>query len=87
MNANMSQDDAQVGSYIYTRRNTMISSLIGLIVMLAVVGVLLYLFNLLVPIEGRIKQVIIALVGLLIFLYILQALGVVGGPKFHFLDS
>ena len=65
----------------------MISSLIGLIVILAVIGVLLYLFNLLVPIEGRIKKVIIALVGLVIFLYILQAMGVVGGPKFHLLVS
>lgn len=65
----------------------MISSLIGLIVMLAVIGVLLYLFDILVPIEGRIKQVIIALVGLVIFLYILQAMGAVGGPKFHILVS
>jgi hypothetical protein len=49
--------------------------MIGLLVVLVVVGVILYIFNALVPMDGRIKTVINALVALFVFLYVLQVFG------------
>lgn len=51
--------------------------MISLLVTLLVVGVLLYLFNLFVPMDGRFKKAINVIVGLIAFLYILQAFGVI----------
>jgi len=48
---------------------------ISLLVVLVIVGVVLYIFNALIPMDARIKMVINALVGLFLFLYILQAFG------------
>ena len=53
--------------------------MISIIVMLIVVGVVLYLLNVLVPMDGRFKTAINVLVGLFLFLYILQALGIWSG--------
>jgi len=56
------------------------TTLIGIIVVLAVVGVALYLLGVLVPMEPRVRQVIYALVGLVLFLWIVQSLGVFTFP-------
>lgn len=52
--------------------------LISLLVVLLIVGVVLYLLNTLVPMDGRIKTVINVVVILAVFLYVLQAFGVLG---------
>jgi hypothetical protein len=49
--------------------------MIGIIVVLVIAGVLLYLLNVLIPMDGRFKTVINVLVGLFLFLYVLQVLG------------
>jgi len=49
---------------------------ISLLVTLVIVGVILYLLNALVPMDGRIKLVINALVCLFLFLYLLDVLGI-----------
>ena len=51
--------------------------LISLLIVLLVIGVVLYLFNTLVAIDPRIKTVINVLVLLFVFLYVLQAFGIV----------
>jgi hypothetical protein len=48
--------------------------MISLLLMLVVLGVLLYIFQVLVPMDSRIKQVIIAIVCLIAFVYIVGAL-------------
>ena len=50
--------------------------MISLLVTLVIVGVILYLLNALVPMDGRIKLVINALVCLFLFLYLLDVLGI-----------
>lgn len=50
--------------------------LISLLVVLVVVGVLLYLLNALVPLDPKIKTVINVIVGLCVFLWVLQIFGV-----------
>lgn len=54
-------------------------SLIGLIVVLVIVGVLLYLVNTVIPMDGKIKTIINVLVILFVCIWLLQALGVLGG--------
>ena len=49
--------------------------MIQIIVILIIAGVLLYLLNALVPMDGRFKMAINVLVGLFLFLYVLQVLG------------
>ncbi len=51
--------------------------MISLLIALVVIGVLLYLFNLLVPMDQKIKTVINAIVFLIVFLYVLQAFGII----------
>lgn len=51
--------------------------LINLLVILVVVGVSLYLLNVLVPMDAKIKTVINCVVGVIIFLYVLQAFGII----------
>ena len=53
----------------------MISSLWSVVFLLLVVGFLLYLFNLFVPLDGRFKNAINAIVCFIAFLYILQTMG------------
>ena len=59
--------------------------MISLLITLLVVGVILYLGNLLLPIDPTIKKVILAVVFLCVFLYVLEGFGVIGGslPAFH----
>lgn len=52
----------------------MISSLVTVLIVLAVVGTLLYLFNRFVTMDGRFKSAINAIVCLIAFIYILTAL-------------
>lgn len=56
--------------------------MISVIVALIVAGVLVWLFNSLVPMDARFKMVINALIGLFLLLYVLNALGIwSGGAK------
>lgn len=50
--------------------------MISILVALVIAGVLLYLLNVLVPMDQRIKTVINVLVCLFLFLYILSAFGI-----------
>ena len=54
--------------------------MISLLVTLVIVGVVLYLLNALVPMDGRIKMVINVLVCLFLFLYLLDVLGLWSMP-------
>ena len=54
--------------------------MIGLLVVLVVVGVLVYIFNAIVPLDPKFRLVLNALVGLLLFLYVLQAFGLINIP-------
>lgn len=49
--------------------------MIQVLVVLIIAGVVLYLLNTLVPMDGRFKTAINVLVGLFLFLWILQVLG------------
>ena len=53
-------------------------SLIGLIITLVVVGVLLWLLNNYVPMDGKIKRIINVVVVIVVVIWVLQAFGVVG---------
>ena len=53
-------------------------SLIGLVVTLVVVGVLLWLLNNYVPMDGKIKQIINVVVVIVVVVWVLQAFGVLG---------
>lgn len=59
--------------------------MIDILVVLVIAGVVLYLFNALVPLDAKFRMVINVLVGLFLFLYVLQVLGVWhGGARlFH----
>lgn len=56
--------------------------LISLLIVLIIVGVVLYLLNTLVPMDSRIKTVINVVVLLAVFLYVLQAFGLVSAHSF-----
>jgi hypothetical protein len=53
-------------------------NLISLILVLAVVGVALYVLETLVPMDQRIKKVIVAIVLIAVLFYLLQSFGVIG---------
>ena len=53
-------------------------SLLSLIVVLIVVGVLLWLVNNYVPMDGKIKSILNAVVVILVILWLLQAFGLLG---------
>lgn len=53
-------------------------SLINLIVILVVVGVLLWLINNYVPMDGKIKRILNIVVVIGVVLWLLQALGLIG---------
>lgn len=56
--------------------------LISFLIVLVVVGVILYLLNVLVPMDGKIKTVINAVVLLCVFFYVLQMFGVLPAHTF-----
>ena len=53
-------------------------SLIGLVLTLVVVGVLLWLLNNYVPMDGKIKSIINVLVVVVVVVWVLQGVGVLG---------
>jgi len=53
-------------------------SLIGLVVTLVVVGVLLWLLNNYVPMDGKIKSIINVVVVIAVVIWVLQAFGFLG---------
>ena len=53
-------------------------SLIGIIVTLIVVGVLLWLVNTYIPMDGRIKTILNVVVVIIVILWLLQLFGVLG---------
>jgi len=55
--------------------------MISILVVLIICGVLLYLLNALIPMDARFKMVINALVGLFLFLYVLDVLGIYHSSK------
>jgi hypothetical protein len=54
-------------------------TLIGLVVTLILVGLLLYVIEVLLPIDATIKKLIRIVVIVVVLLWLLQALGVLGG--------
>jgi hypothetical protein len=53
-------------------------SLIGLLLTLVVVGVLLWLLNNYVPMDGKIRSIINAVVVIVVIIWLLQSFGVIG---------
>ena len=53
-------------------------SLIGLVLTLVVVGVLLWLLNNYVPMDGKIKSIINVVVVIVVVVWILQGVGLLG---------
>jgi hypothetical protein len=53
-------------------------SLIGLIITLVVVGVLLWLLNNYVPMDGKIKSIINVVVVIVVIIWLLQVFGLLG---------
>ena len=58
-------------------------TLIGLLVVLVIVGVALYVLNAVVPMDGKIKLVINAIVLVAVMLWVLEAFGLIGGTGLH----
>jgi hypothetical protein len=52
--------------------------LIGLILTLVVVGVLLWLLNNYVPMDGKIKSIVNVVVVIVVVIWVLQAVGLLG---------
>lgn len=53
-------------------------SLIGLVLTLVVVGVLLWLLNNYIPMDGKIKRILNAVVVIVVVIWLLQGLGLLG---------
>lgn len=53
-------------------------SLIGLVISLVVVGILLWLLNTYVPMDGKIRQIINVVVVIAVVIWVLQSFGVLG---------
>ena len=53
-------------------------SLIGLVITLVVVGVLLWLLNNYVPMDGKIKSILNVVVVIVVVIWLLQAFGFLG---------
>jgi hypothetical protein len=56
-------------------------SLLGLIITLVVVGVLLWLLNNYVPMDGKIKRILNAVVVIVVVIWLLQAFGLLGSLR------
>jgi len=54
-------------------------SLTSLVITLIVVGVLLWLINAYIPMDGKIKQILNIVVVIVVVLWLLSAFGVLGG--------
>ena len=56
-------------------------SLLGLIITLVVVGVLLWLLNNYVPMDGKIKRILNVVVVIVVVIWLLQAFGLLGSLR------
>lgn len=56
-----------------------VMSLISLVITLVVVGVLLWLVNAYIPMDGKIKRILNAVVVVCVIVWLLYAFGVLGG--------
>ena len=57
--------------------------LVHLVVVLIVVGVLLWLVNTYIPMDGKIKQILNVVVVIFVIIWLLQALGVLGSLRIN----
>lgn len=57
-------------------------SLISLIVVIAIIGVALYVLNAVVPMDAKVKTILNAVVIIALLLWLLEAFGVLNGPAF-----
>jgi hypothetical protein len=57
--------------------------LVHLVVVLIVVGVLLWLVNTYIPMDGKIKQILNIVVVIFVIIWLLQALGVLGSLRIN----
>jgi hypothetical protein len=53
-------------------------TLIGLLIVLVIVGVVLWLVNTMIPMDGKIKTLINVVVIIVVCLWLLQSFGVIG---------
>ena len=61
-------------------------SIISILITLIVVGILLWLINNYIPMDGKIKSILNAVVVILVILWLLQAfglIGAIGGVRVH----
>lgn len=54
-------------------------SIINIIIVLVVVGLILYLINRFIPMQGTIKSILNIVVVILVILWLLRAMGIWGG--------
>jgi hypothetical protein len=57
--------------------------LVNIVVVLVVVGVLLWLVNTYIPMDGKIKQILNIVVVIFVVIWLLQAFGVLGSLRIH----
>ncbi|MEO8422136.1 MAG: Thivi_2564 family membrane protein [Hyphomicrobium sp.] len=55
--------------------------LVNIVVVLIVVGVLLWLVNTYIPMDGKIKQILNIVVVIVVVIWLLQALGLLGSIR------
>ena len=67
------------GGVGYSRR----MPLINVVLTLIVIGVLLYLINRFIPMQGTIKTIINWVVIIIVIIWLLQGSGVIGGNSVH----
>lgn len=53
-------------------------TLIGLLIVLIIVGVVLWLVNSMIPMDGKIKTIINVIVIIVVLLWVLQSFGLIG---------
>ncbi len=58
-------------------------SILSILVAIILVGVALYVVNTVIPMDGKVKQILNVLVIVLLLLWILDVFGVLGGYGIH----
>ncbi len=53
-------------------------SLVSIVIVLIVVGILLWLVNTYIPMDGKIKRILNAVVVIVVVIWLLQAFGLIG---------
>lgn len=59
-------------------------NILGVIIILAVIGVVLYLVNSMIPMEATIKAILNCFVVICVLVWLLRVFGVWGNGPFHF---